>query len=201
MLDGKNSYLFFHCDSDCYLCIQNSCVHQLFDWGRGVRNLNGIFFSKEVHIKMVDTIKGPSQDRVISFDISQVNSTKFMWSISFYGSRIYMYILLTYISKLPCFVFMFRYGSRHCLSGPWFCCGYQRKLHSHCYFNSLSMGVGFFHMVFSTAVFLQCTWISSNVCLVRSLVVCHILCILCFHWFELLHIMFFGLGLFPCDVV
>ena len=44
----------------------------------------------------------------------------------------------------------------------------------------------------STAVVLQCAWISSNVCLVRFPVGCHILCILCFHWFELLHIMYFG---------
>ena len=46
VLDGKNSFLFSQCGSDCHLCIQNSCVHQLFDQCRGVRNLNGILISK-----------------------------------------------------------------------------------------------------------------------------------------------------------
>ena len=50
VLDGKNSFLFFQCGSDCHLCIQNSCVHQLIDWCRGVRDLNRILFSKVVHI-------------------------------------------------------------------------------------------------------------------------------------------------------
>jgi len=50
LLDGKNIFLFFQCGSDCHLCIQNSCVHQLIDWCRGVRDLNGILFSKVVHI-------------------------------------------------------------------------------------------------------------------------------------------------------
>ena len=43
----------------------------------------------------------------------------------------------------------------------------------------------------STAVFLQCTWISPNFCLVRRPVVCHTLYIICFQWFELQHILFF----------
>ena len=102
VLDGKQSFLFSQCGSDCHFCIQNFCVHQLFGWYRGVRNLYGILFSKVVHIKTVDTIKGLFQVRVNSFDISRANSALFRWSISFYGSHIYP--LMTYISKLPCFV-------------------------------------------------------------------------------------------------
>ena len=149
------------------------------------------YFPKWCIFKTVDTIKGPPQDRVflIWHQWSKLRPVQvehlFLWISLFIHFK-------TYISKLPCFVVTFRYGSGHCLSGPWFCCGYQQKLHSHCYFISLSVGDGFFLLFLSTAVFLQCAWISSNVCLVRPLVVCHILYKFCFHWFELLQIMFFG---------
>ena len=50
VLGGKNSYLFSQYGSDCHFCVQNLCVHQLFGWCRGDRNLNGMLFSKVVHI-------------------------------------------------------------------------------------------------------------------------------------------------------
>ena len=102
------------------------------------------YFPKWCIFKTVDTIKGPPRVRIISFDISRVSSALFRWGISFYGSNIFP--LLTYISKLPCFVFMFRYGPRHCLSGPWF-----RWLSAKNTFPLLlyllSLGDGFFHIV------------------------------------------------------
>ena len=75
-------------------------------------------FLKWCIFRNVDTIKGRPRVRVISFDISRVSSALLRWRIPFYGSHIYP--LLTKLSKLPCYVFMFRYGPRHCLSGPWF---------------------------------------------------------------------------------
>ena len=50
LLEGRNADLFHLCGSDCHLCIQNSCVHQLDDWCREVRNFNGMLISKVVHI-------------------------------------------------------------------------------------------------------------------------------------------------------
>ena len=119
-------------------------------------------FPKWCIFKTVDTIKGPPQVRVISFDISRVSSALFRWSISFYGSIIYP--LLTCISKLPCFVFMFRYGSGYCLSAPWFRCCYQQKMHSHCYFILLSVGDGFFHIFCQCTVFYSLPGSLQNIC-------------------------------------
>ena len=46
VLDGKNSFLLSQIGSDCHLY---SCVHQWFDWRRGVRNLNGILIWETCH--------------------------------------------------------------------------------------------------------------------------------------------------------
>ena len=60
----------------------------------------------------------------------------------------------------------------------------------------------FFSIMFVGASIFSTVYLDLNKVLsAETLDVRHILYILCFQWFELLHIMFFGLVLFPCDVV
>ena len=60
------------------------------------------YFLKWCIFKTVDTIKGPFQVRVISIDISRV--TLPCSGGASLSMDLFIYPLLTYISKLPCFV-------------------------------------------------------------------------------------------------
>ena len=152
------------------------------------------YFPKWCIFKTVDTIKGHSQVRVISFDISRVTLP-----CSGGASRS---MDLTFIHFWPpsqsclalCLCLDMGQDTVYQLLG--FVVVISKKCIPiatlFCFLWEIISSILFVGVLF----FLQSTWISSNVCLVRPLDVRHILYLLCIHWFELLHIMFFGLGLF-----